>query len=551
MAGPVELTRRFTRLRALVIGDAILDTYIEGSAERLCTEGPAPVVRKRVERRLPGGAANVAVNLRAMGAQVTFLSAVGRDEPGETLRERLRARGVDDQWLISDPSSATQHKVRIIADGQLVARLDEGRAACSPAVQRRLLGALRAALDTCDVVLLADYRYGLIFDSMLERLAQLNIRAQRPITLDSKQLGRFRSLGVTVVTPNLDEARRLTGAHLPHEIPASEAGTPGRAREGERVATALLDLLDTEYAAVTMASDGVALVARDGRRWHIPAYPVAQPHDVGAGDSFTSALALALAAGAPADEAVRIGVDAAGIAVSKPFTSVVERRELLQRVSLRGASAAGPLTPRTRAGGRRKEIERLQARLEMERAAGRSIVFANGVFDTLHAGHVAFLRQAKALGDTLVVGVNSDESLRHLGNRPPQVMSERDRAALVAALEPVDHVALFDEATPAELIRALRPHLHVKGGDYADETLPEAEAVRQVGGRLVILPLAGTPTPSARPRQLRGSSPSSPSARSRPLGRAARGEHAARLAPAQPSSRPLARLENGGQAHEA
>lgn len=499
MANAVERVRRFRHLRALIIGDAILDTYLLGTAERLCVEGPVPVVRKQSERRLPGGAANTAANLRALGASVTFLSVVGCDSAGAALREMLTRQGVDDRWLLNDDTIATQHKLRIIADGQYVVRFDEG-ATRSPslATRGRLREGVEEAMARCDVVIISDYCYGAVDDALIAQVKSLREQHAAPLVVDSKQLARFRNAGVFVVTPNLSEARALVSAHAPQaSAPPADMDDMddirARIAEGERLAHALLDILHSEIAVVTMAADGVALAARDGRHWHVPAYPVARPNDVGAGDSFTSALALALAAGAEPGEAAHVGVDAAGIAVSKRFTSHVERHELLQRVSLRESAADGSAQPwsadATTPGA---ALRHIQARLDLERAAGRVIVFTNGVFDVLHAGHIAFLRQAKALGDTLVVGVNSDASVeRQSGSRPSRRTTDRDRLALLSALEVVDYALLFDDETPARLIRALRPHVHAKGGDYADETLPETEAVRAVGGRVVIVPLVG------------------------------------------------------------
>ncbi len=502
MANVVERVRRFRRLRALIIGDAIVDTYLLGTAERLCVEGPVPVVRKQCERRLPGGAANTAANLRALGANVTVVSVIGRDFAGAALREMLTRQGIDNRWLLEDDTIATQHKLRIIADGQYVVRFDEG-ATCAPglATQRRLREGVETALARCDVVVISDYCYGAVDDALIEHVKSLRERYRIPLIVDSKRLARFQNAGVSVVAPNLAEARALVAAHAAHASSPSANGDDSRARiaEGERLASALLDILDTQMATVTMAADGVALAARDGRRWHVPAYPVARPNDVGAGDSFTSALALALAAGADPGEAARVGIDAAGIAVSKRFTSQVEHRELLQRVSLRESASDGHMRQWTTSStGRGSALQQLQTRLDLERAAGRTIVFANGVFDVLHAGHIAFLRQAKALGDTLVVGVNSDVSVERLsGARLSRMTTERDRVALISALEVVDYAILFDDETPARLIRALRPDIHVKGGDYADEMLPESEAVRAVGGRVVIVPLVGESMDSA------------------------------------------------------
>ncbi len=493
MSNAIEIVRRFRSLRALVIGDAMLDTYMEGTASRICSEGPVPVVRKTAEHRTPGGAANTAANLRALGAEVMFLGVVGRDIAGSLLRAALREQGVDDTWLVEDEQMATLHKLRILADGQYVVRFDEDGAQVSSRQEARtqLLEHLERTFAECDVVVLSDYGYGVVTQEVVGRLGEL--RAVHPcvFVVDSKQLQRFPQLGATVVTPNLLEARLLAERELGEH--AAEADSPDAVvPEAERIGKALLRMVDAEHVAITLAGDGVLLLARQGGVTYLPAHPVAAVNVAGAGDSFTSALALALAAGTPMIEAAQIGLDAASIAVTKRWTATVQQQELLQRVSLRThADEARARIPANETASR-QTLSRLMATLATERQAGRTIVFTNGVFDILHAGHVELLRQAKALGDVLVVGINSDRSARRLKGKNRPINSERDRMALVAALDAVDHVVLFEEDQPANLIRALRPHLHVKGGDYADEMLPEAEAVREVGGRVVILPLAGS-----------------------------------------------------------
>lgn len=484
-AHAVRIVRGFRQVCALVIGDAMLDSYMLGSAARLCSEGPVPVVTKAEEHRVPGGAANTAANMRALGANVIYLGLIGGDENGKILRDALRRHGIDDRWLIEDASASTLHKMRILADGQYVVRLDEGDARASrPANQKRILAALEKAFPLCDVVVVSDYAYGLLSDTAIQRLRALRERMPRPMIVDSKQLARFRSAGATVITPNWLEARLLAQQN----DASGGAGGAVSIPDADRISRRLLDLIDTEHIALTMASDGVLLASRGTAAIHLPAHRVALASDVGAGDSFASALALALAAGASLPDAARIGMDTASIAISKRFTSVVSHQELLQRVSLR--EHAGVPTD-IAIGASRRALAQLRMRLEIERQAGRKVVFTNGVFDLLHAGHVEFLRQAKALGDVLVVGVNSDRSARQLKGHHRPVASERERLALVAALDPVDHVILFDEETPAALIRALRPDIHAKGGDYESETLPEAEAVREVGCEMVILPLVG------------------------------------------------------------
>ncbi len=491
MISAVERIRRFRRLRALVIGDAMLDTYFEGTAARLCSEGPVPVVRKLAEHRAPGGAANTAANLRALGAEVHFLTILGDDAPGHAVRAALQRLGITDRWLITDPTGCTPHKMRILADGHYVVRFDDERPGYSDAAHAQVRAALPDALAECDVVVISDYGYGVAADGLIAHLRDLGVGALHPILIDSKDLLRFRDLGAAVVTPNLKEAQLLV-AQDPTVNP--RLGQDHLELEDiEAIGRHILARSTIGCTAITLAERGVLLVPRDGPAQHLPAHPVVQASDVGAGDSFTSGMALALAAGAALPQAAQIALDAASIAVGKRWTAVVTQRELLQRAGLRDAA--------TPAGLPADELARLLGTLKRERRAGQRIVFTNGIFDILHAGHVRFLRQAKALGDVLVVGVNSDRSIRALNDRNGThlrpISSEADRLALVAALDPVDHVIRFDEETPTTLIRALRPHLHVKGGDYADEALPEAEAVREYGGRVVILPLAEPASPEA------------------------------------------------------
>lgn len=491
MTTAVHLVRDFRHQRALVIGDVMLDTYLEGSAARLCSEGPVPVVRKTSELRVPGGAANTAANLRALDAEVILLGIVGRDLAGSMLRAALRKQGIDDSFLVEDEEASTLHKLRILADGQYVVRFDDEEAnSYGLRSHRYMLTNLRKVFASCDVVVVSDYCYGVVEDTLLDWLRELRKEHPIPLLVDSKDLYRFREVKATVVTPNHLEARLLVDAKGASGATALKKNND--LQGVERIGQRLLDMLDTEAAAITLAANGVLLVDRQ-RSLHIPAHPVEHANDVGAGDSFTSAMALALAAGAHTYEAARIGVDAASIAVTKRWTSVVSTQELLQRVSLREYTTRTPEKgiAAAHAGPGSEELELLKLRLEAERQAGRTIVFTNGVFDILHAGHVHFLRKAKELGDMLVVGINSDRSARRLKGKGRPINSAQDRLALVAALDPVDAVILFDEDTPTKLIRELRPQIHVKGGDYANQALPEAEAVEENGGRVVILPLAG------------------------------------------------------------
>jgi len=466
----VDVVRGFQGLRALVIGDAMLDTYLEGTATRLCKEGPVPVVRKVAEERAPGGAANAAANLAALGADVVFVGLIGRDDAGARLRASLRERGVDDGWLVEDDAVGTLHKLRVLANGQYVVRFDDGETrGGSAAGQDALRARVGEAFARCDLVVVPDYGYGVASDAMIARLRVLRTAQPRLLAVDSKEIRRFASIGATIVTPNLQEARLAVDPLAPPDQVLS-------VDDARLVARRLRGMLDAEQVAVTLAGDGVLLLDRAGGECHLPAHPVARAGDVGAGDSFTAATALALASGAPAEQAARIGIDAAAIAITRQRTSVVPYQELLRRASL-ADQAVGP------------SWKELATRLDAARFGGQRVVFTNGVYDILHVGHVQLLRRAKALGDILVVGINSDSSTRRLKGPTRPINREADRVALVSALDAVDHAVLFSEDTPADLIRALRPDVHVKGGDYIADELPEIDAVREVGARVEILSL--------------------------------------------------------------
>jgi D-beta-D-heptose 7-phosphate kinase/D-beta-D-heptose 1-phosphate adenosyltransferase len=467
----IDTVREFRGLRALVIGDLMLDTYLEGQAKRLCREAPVPIIERRSEQRALGGAANAAANLQALGADVTLIGVVGADESAADLRKTLNSHSIPDDCLICDPDYSTLHKLRIVADDQYVARFDTGNAwTSSHGLKQELLGRLESAYQQADVIVVSDYGYGVLSTDVRGKIGALRRDTAVPLIVDAKNLRQYRTLPITGVTPNHLEAAgavNVSAGEGTVDLPAAE-----------QVAVRLLGLLDqTRVAAITLGAGGVMLLERGRQAVHIPAHPVPRPNDVGAGDSFTAALALALATGSDAQEAARLAVEASGIAVAKTRTAVVEQSELLQRVSVLDLAAG-------------THLKELVSRLTFERMCGKRIVFSNGVFDILHAGHVQLLRSAKALGDVLVVGVNSDESTRRLKGPGRPVNAERDRAALVAALEPVDHVLVFDDDTPECVIRSLMPDVHVKGGDYEGQNLPEALAVEECGGETVILPLA-------------------------------------------------------------
>jgi D-beta-D-heptose 7-phosphate kinase/D-beta-D-heptose 1-phosphate adenosyltransferase len=459
----------FAGLRIAVLGDAMLDCYLEGTPERLCREAPVPNVTLSGRHDVPGGAANTAVNVADLGGRATFLTVLGDDLEGDALCRVLRARGVETDRVVTQPGRHTQAKHRVVAASQLLLRFDQGDAGdIPPATERGLLERLGEAFPAADAVIVSDYGQGVITPAVIARLAGLQTHRPRVVVADSRRrLGAFRDVGVTAVKPNFEEACALLGE-------AGPSGPEARAERMTRCGERILELTGARIAAVTLDSDGGLVFERGRPPYRVYAPPARHPSVAGAGDTFVSAFTLALAAGADAPTAAELGSAAAGVAVGKDGTATCSSQELRESLSAPGKYVRDP--------------RRLTARVGFLRRQGRRVVFTNGCFDLLHRGHVAHLHQAKALGDVLVVGVNSDASVRRLKGSGRPVQALDDRLQLLSALECVDHLTDFDDDTACGLIEALRPDVFVKGGDYARAAPPEAALVERLGGEVRILP---------------------------------------------------------------
>jgi D-beta-D-heptose 7-phosphate kinase/D-beta-D-heptose 1-phosphate adenosyltransferase len=462
-----QLIDAFAGLNVVVVGEAMLDSYLEGSTGRFCPEAPVPIVALSARRDLPGGAANAAANARALGARVRLLSVVGADTEGQVLRQVLAERGVETDDVLTHVGRRTLTKQRVLASGQILLRLDQGSTEPLDAdTEQALIDRLTALYPQADAVLVSDYRYGLLTPRLIRVLADLQTRWSKVLVADSRRLQVFRDVGVTAVKPNYEEAVRLLGGQALDGFPVRAEGVAAHAER-------LLDLTGAQIAAVTLDSEG-ALVIERGRPLHRTYAQPARSCVAGAGDTFVAGLTLALAAGASTAAAAELASGAAAVVVGKERTAVCSAQELREHVSA-GGKFFGDLT-------------RLRNRLEFYREQGRKIVFTNGCFDILHRGHITYLNRAKALGDVLVVGVNSDDSIHRLKGPSRPINSLEDRIQVLAALSCVDHLVAFDEDTPCNLIRAVRPHVFVKGGDYTRERLPEAPLVEELGGVVQILP---------------------------------------------------------------
>ncbi|MPZ13116.1 MAG: D-glycero-beta-D-manno-heptose 1-phosphate adenylyltransferase [Chloroflexi bacterium] len=463
-----RLLRSFRELNVLVIGESMLDSYLTGRARRLSPEAAVPIVSLDGCTSAPGGAANTAANVAALGARVTLLSVVGDDPEGRELRHLLGERGVCDGQIRTDSARRTIAKRRVMAGSQMLVRLDEGSTeALSRETRDWLLLALGRLFAQHDAVIVSDYGYGVIGAEGIEALAELQTACPRVLVVDAKQLGAYRMVGATVAKPNFAQAMQLLRDQA---LPEG----PGRADAIARTADRILDAAGASIVVVTLDCDGAILLSRDRPPYRAIARSVPRTPAAGAGDTFASALALALAARADPIVAVEIASAAAAVVVAKSGTATCSVGELRRHVV-----PGGKLVP---------DVSHLRRLVADYRRDGCRIILTNGCFDILHRGHVSYLNAARALGDVLIVGVNSDDGVRRLKGPGRPINRLEDRLEVLAALSAPDHVAVFDEDTPVELIRAVRPDVFAKGGDYTVEDLPEAELVEQLGGTVRILP---------------------------------------------------------------
>jgi D-beta-D-heptose 7-phosphate kinase/D-beta-D-heptose 1-phosphate adenosyltransferase len=465
----LEALDRVGSPRLLVVGDLILDRYVRGTAERVSPEAAALVLRPEAHSAGPGGAAAVATLARALGAEVALAGLIGCDADGRELRRLLADAGVDTSLVGCDVSRPTTTKERFLgraggAFDQQLLRVDrESRQPLARAVETRLLVGLTAAVGQCRAVLLADYGKGVCTVRLLRRLFAAARARRVPVFVDPAPLADFaRYRGAALLAPNRREAERADGMTI---TSVEDALAVGQRLCSHYEAAAL----------VKLDADGLVLVRHSGsgRAWPAVARQV---RDVaGAGDMVLATMGLCRAGGLTWEEAAGLAAVAAGWEVGQPGVAPLTRPLLRAELLRRQPGARGKLVP----------AEDLAALGESYRREGRRVVFTNGCFDLLHAGHVACLEQAARLGDVLVVGLNSDRSVRRLKGLGRPVVGEEDRAALVAALACVGHVVVFDEDTPHGLLERLRPEVLAKGG--TTQEVVGREVVEGYGGKVCLL----------------------------------------------------------------
>ena len=451
----------FSAARVLVVGDIMLDRYWSGPTRRISPEAPVPVVKVEKNEDRPGGAANVALNIAALGGQTTLLGFVGQDEAADCLEAKLAGHKVNSD-LVKVAELPTITKLRILSGNQQLIRLDfeDSFATADPAP---LLAKLDAALPNFNVLILSDYAKGAL--TCVREIIQLARKHQVPVLIDPKGDSFEKYRGATLIKPNMVEFEAIVGKVKNEEDLIAKG-------------QALLQELDLEALLVTRSEHGMLLLRKNGAvlTLHTQAREV---FDVtGAGDTVVVSLATALAAGKSLEEACAIANSAAGVVVAKLGTSTVSPQELAQALHEHSSTE--------QAVGVMSEAE-LKTAVMAARRRGEKIVMTNGCFDILHAGHVSYLKAAHKLGDRLIVAVNTDASVRRLKGEKRPIVPEDQRMAVLAGLDSVDWVVPFTEDTPQRVIAAILPDLLVKGGDYQPQDIAGYAEVTANGGEVRVL----------------------------------------------------------------
>ena len=446
--------------KILVVGDVILDRYWMGESKRISPEAPVPVINgEKVLNRL-GGAGNVAANVASLGCSVSLLGYVGQDEDGDIVGQLLKECNIESALILKEDLNTTV-KIRIISQGQQLVRVDFE----DPPIKFKsghLTKSFQEIVDDYQLVIFSDYLKGTLND--ISRLIALANEKHKRVITDPKGGDFSRYKGTYLITPNINEFEAVVG------VCSSDQAMSVKAKR-------LAKDYQIENVLVTRGSLGMSLYPKSGPELHVAADAEDVFDVTGAGDTVCGVVGAMLAVGQPVAEAVSIANRAAGLAVKRLGAAVISVKEL-----------EAILTEKDR---ERKllSMERLKEKCKCVRASGGKVIFTNGCFDILHAGHVRYLEEARRLGNMLIVGINSDESVRGIKGVDRPINTLEDRVHVLEALEAVDSIIVFDEATPINLIKALLPDILVKGGDYKPEEIVGYSEVLAHGGEVKALKL--------------------------------------------------------------
>jgi len=469
IADDLLILKKFKKCKVLVVGDFILDVYLQGDCTRLAPEASVPVIDINTKQFCLGGAANVAANLTGMGATVMFCSVMGVDDASAKSIQLLQDSGVSVDNILLDQHRSTVVKTRVVAPSHTLVRFDEGTdVMLTTEAETGIIHMLHQAYFQCDAVLIADYDKGLLTPTVIAELKKLKLMEDKPIAVDSKRAEAFSQLSPSLIKPNYEEAIKLLS--LPHSCESRiEQLRPYGAHFYKKTNAALI--------ALTLDHEG-ALFYKEGEFVHRSFAPVVKnPNVSGAGDTFISALLLSLLSGASVSTGAEIASASACVAISKQDTAVCTAAELYNVLTFGEKSI--------------HLMSQLKQKCRQLIEEGKTIVFTNGCFDILHSGHVNYLRQARDMGDVLIVGLNNDESIRRLKGKERPINSLESRMEVLSALQCVDFIVPFGsqrDDTPTHLIKLIQPQVFVKGGDYQNKNLPEKKTLERIGCRVVYVP---------------------------------------------------------------
>ncbi|GAB1269568.1 bifunctional D-glycero-beta-D-manno-heptose-7-phosphate kinase/D-glycero-beta-D-manno-heptose 1-phosphate adenylyltransferase HldE [Aurantivibrio infirmus] len=452
---------RFDKSTVLVVGDIMLDSYWYGDTSRISPEAPVPVVKVGKQEDRPGGAANVALNIAALNSQAALVGVVGNDDAATTLKNRMLAADIKTYFYCSE-KNPTITKLRIISRHQQLIRMDFEEQ-FSESDSLGCLANAKSNINNANAIIISDYLKG----SLVDVSAYIQLAKQRkiPVLIDPKGTDFSRYKGASILTPNLNEFETVMGKCASEE----ELVTKGHQLIGD---------LELEALLITRGERGMTLLLPGQAEMHLPARAREVFDVTGAGDTVIAVLAASLAAGESYQHAVGLANLAAGIVVAKLGTAVVSGPELRRAIQAESGSEKGVVS-----------LEQLLIALSDARDQGENIVFTNGCFDIIHAGHVGYLEEAKKLGSRLVVAINGDDSVKRLKGEGRPINPVDRRMAVLAGLESVDWVISFDEDTPENLLEQIKPEILVKGGDYSDDQVVGADIVKAYGGKVQALSL--------------------------------------------------------------
>jgi len=464
-----QILKNFSNKKVLVIGDLILDRYLQGNCSRVAPEASVPVIDLNLNRDCPGGAANVAANLRALGAEVSLCSVTGSDEHGNSLLKLLKNLNINTDLILNEKERTTLCKTRVSSSTQLIVRYDEG--SCNPiatATCEQMIARIAAVFDQVDAIFISDYEKGVVTDELISGLKLINESNKKIIAVDARNFTRYAALEPTLIKPNYKEALALC------QLKAVNLNRPEQVKSwGE----CMYKHSKAKNILLSMDEDGVCCFEKGRFGFHHQVPKVSNPQVSGAGDTFLATALMALLSGADLSCSTALAVSAAAVVISKPHTAVCTIKQLEDHFSEKPKL----LTHKTK----------IKALIDSYKAEGKRIVFTNGCFDILHSGHVSYLKGSKAEGDILIVGLNNDESIKRLKGLQRPINSLEDRIEVLSELSCIDHIIPFGKMgddTPVPLLKQIRPHVFVKGGDYRHKFLPEEKILHEIGCKIVFLP---------------------------------------------------------------